>query len=50
MEVEVRMPFQVGDTLAVIGWRTADRAVNIIPFLQKEFSQERAVLSGDAGN
>lgn len=48
MEVEVGMPFEVGDALAEVDRRAADGAVHVIALLKKEFSEEGAVLSGDA--
>ena len=48
MEVEVGMPFEVGDALAEVDRRAADGAVHVIALLKKEFSEEGPVLSGDA--
>ena len=45
MQVEMRLSLQMSNTLAVVGRRTADRAVNVITFVQQQFSQERAVLA-----
>ena len=45
VQVEIRFSLQMGDTFAVVGRRTADRAVDVVPLLQQQFSQERAVLA-----
>ena len=50
VEVEIRMPLQVGDTLTVVHRRAAYGAVYVITFLQQELGKERAVLPGNAGD
>lgn len=50
VKVKMGFAFEMGDALAVIGRRAADRAVDIVPFRQQKFSQKRAVLARDSGD
>ena len=50
MQVEARHALQMGDALAVVHRRAADRTVHIVAFLKQEFGKVRAVLARDAGN
>ena len=50
MEVEPGSAFEMGDPLAVVGRRAADRAVDVITLFQQEFRQERAVLARNPGD
>ena len=50
VEMEILVPLQMGDTLPVIHRGTANHAMDIISFFQKQFCQIAAVLAGHAGN
>ena len=50
MEVEVGVSLEVGDALAEVYRRAADRAVHVIAFFEKKLGQKRTILTGDACN
>lgn len=50
VKVKMGFAFEMGDALAIVGRRAADRAVDIVPFRQQKFSQKRAVLTRDSGD
>lgn len=50
VKVEMGFAFEMGDALAVVGRRAANRTVDVIPFRQQKFSQKRAVLTRDSGD
>ena len=50
VEVELREPFQVCDTLSVIHAAAANQAVNVVALIQQKLRQIRAVLPCHTGN
>ena len=50
MQMEMRMAFKMCDPLTEIHRRSANRAVDVISFLQQELRQVAPVLSGHPGD